>query len=258
MTFSAFVLLSGCAASGKKQTDVSTATPAAVGGDEGSGRIDNISLTDFVIGVGDTVEIGVYRHEDLDVSVKMDFSGIITYPLIGDIQVAGRSVSEFRKALKERLSEYIVDPQVSVRVAGVQSQKVIVLGEVSSPGIFPYDQNLSIIDIIAKAGGVTDDAKTEKIVLIRRGHDKLVTESYNMKEALGKGNVSAGEWVRNGDILYVPSTTLARVSGFMSKIAMILSPIVNLESGIVLWPDVKDVLSGKEGGGDSTVIISTD
>lgn len=208
---------------------------------------------DAMIGVGDTIDITVYRHDDLKKSLKIDRSGTAMYPLIGDIQLASRSVYSVRDEMQDRLARYIVNPQVTITISGVQSQKVMVLGEVKSPGLFALDTDLLISDAIAKAGGATDDAKISDIYIIRR---KVVKQDsvgakpelirFDMKDALKTGNFKNNRALQNGDIVYVPTLAIADVAWFMSQIGTIIGPVVTTETGIVLWPQALDVLRGKK------------
>ena len=236
-------LLIGCASTGIKTKEENTEKAEAKDQNE---KIDNIKISEFILGIGDTIEISVYRQDDLRRIIKIDHSGRIMFPLIGDIQAAGIGIFKLRDEIKERLSKYLVDPQVVVDVSTVQSQKIMVLGEVNNPGVFTLDTDIGILESISKAGGMTRDAKIGNVLLIRKGQGKPVVMSLNLKKVLKEGDVSQNRMLQNGDIIYLPAVTIANVSRYFSHISQILSPFVNLESGIVLWPSVKDVLQGKE------------
>jgi hypothetical protein len=93
---------------------------------------------------------------------------------------------------------------------------------------------------------MTNNAKLNNVLLIRRAEGKPQIFSLNLKKAFKEGDISQNKMLQNGDILYLPAITIANVSRFFSHISQILSPFVNLESGVVLWPMVKDVLQGKD------------
>ena len=209
-------------------------------------EVGNVRISEFILGVGDTVEISVYRQDDLKRTVKIDNSGRIMFPLIGDVQAAGVGVFQLRDELRQRLSKYLVDPQVVVNISTVQSQKVMVLGEVNNPGVFTLDTEMGILESISKAGGTTRDAKMGNVLLVRRGQGKPEVASLNLKKALNEGNFSQNTNLQNGDIVYVPRVAIANVSRFFSHLSEILSPFVMFETGVVLWPTVKDVLQGKD------------
>src|SRR3989337_4229325 len=235
-------LLIGCASTGIKTKEENTEKAEAKDQNE---KIDNIKISEFILGVGDSINITVYRHDDLQRSVRIDNSGRIMLPLIGDVQAAGVGIFKIRDEIKERLSKYLIDPQVLVAISTVQSQKIMVLGEVNNPGVFALDTDMDILEAISKAGGMTKDAKMANVLLIRRGQGRPEVTSLNLKKVFKGGDVSQNLLLQNGDIAYLPAVTIANISRYFSHISQILAPFVSFESGVVLWPMVKDVLQGK-------------
>ena len=238
-------LLIGCASTSINTKDENTKNTGGENPNEHTEKIDNIKISEFILGVGDTIEISVYRQDDLKRIIKIDHSGRIMFPLIGDVQAAGIGIFKLRDEIKERLSKYLVDPQVVVDVSTVQSQKIMVLGEVNNPGVFALDTDMDILEALSKAGGMTKDAKIANVLLIRRGQGRPEVMSLNLKKVLKGGDISQNLILKNGDIAYLPAVTIANVSRYFSHISQILAPFVSFESGVVLWPMVKDVLQGK-------------
>lgn len=206
---------------------------------------EKVKLSEFILGIGDTVDISVFRHDELKKSVKIDSTGMMMFPLIGDIKASGKGIYQLRDELMERLAKYVVNPQVSISISSVQSQKVMILGEVNSPSVITLDVDMSVMEAITKAGGMTEDAKMENVLLIRKKKGKPEMVSLNLKKAYKEGDLSSNVTLKSGDIVYLPAVALADTSWFFSHLSKILSPIVSLESGIVLWPQVTDVLEGK-------------
>lgn len=127
-------------------------------------------------------------------------NGKLFFPLVGETQAAGLTVSEFRQQLTQRLSKYIKDPQIDVDVAGFRSQKVFVSGEVKNPGVIPItDQPMRITDAIGLAGGLTQEADLYNLVLTR-GKDSA---PINLDRIYYGGDTSANLLLKNGDILGV-------------------------------------------------------
>lgn len=242
-------LLIGCTSTGISTVNSKEEKTTAEEQQENDEKINNVKMSEFILGVGDTIEISVYRQEDLQRTVKIDNSGKIMFPLIGDVQAAGVGVFKLRDEIKGRLSKYLVDPQVIIDISIVQSQKVMVLGEVNNPGVFTLDSDFSVIDAISKAGGMTHDAKLGNVLLIRRKDGKSGVVSLDLKKTLKGEDLSGNVTLQNGDIVYLPAVAIANASRYFSHISQILSPFVNLESGIVLWPQVKSVLKGGDGMG---------
>ncbi|MBZ0157689.1 MAG: polysaccharide export protein [Alphaproteobacteria bacterium] len=238
------LLGAGCASTGA-QGKGGEQEKALSASDEKGEKIDNLKISEFILGNGDSVDISVYRQDDLKRTAKIDLSGRIMFPLIGDVQVSGKSIYKIRDEMQERLSKYVVNPQVIISITAVQSQKVVLLGEVKTPGVYTLDYDLNISEAIARAGGLSDNAKSSAVVLLRREGSKQTTTAVDVKRILDSGDLSGDILLRNGDIVYVPKRTLANVSWLMSHISQILSPFISTETGIVLWPQVKDVLQGK-------------
>lgn len=210
----------------------------------------------FVLGPGDSIDIAVYRHDDLKRSVKVDLSGKTMFPLIGDVDIAGKDVFRLRDELTDRLSYYIKDPQVLINITATSSQKVVVLGEVKTPGVLTLDTDMTIMEVVARAGGLSSDAKGSEAALIRRVGGASKVTKIDLSSAILEGDsVSRDMVARPGDIIYVPRSKIADVAWLFSQITSILAPIVTLEGGIVLAPQVSDALHGT--GGSSTLSIPT-
>lgn len=122
---------------------------------------------DYQIGPQDLLEVNVFEAPELNRSLRVSASGKISMPLIGSVQAAGLTVAELEKNLGEKYSEYIEEPQVGVLVSAVQSHPVSVLGAVKNPGTFQLQTPTTLLQILAKAGGLTADAGGE--VWIMRG-----------------------------------------------------------------------------------------
>ena len=238
------VLFAGCASTDSRDKDLRAANPEQGDNKTDTGKLENVTLSEFMLGIGDSIEVAVYRHDELKRTAKVDISGKIMFPLIGDVVVAGKGVYELRDYLQQRFSRYIVDPQVIINVTGVQSHKIIVTGEVGSPGIFNIDSPIRVSEAIFKAGGITTNAKSSNILLIRGKNQNASIFSIDLDNIIKRGDTSKDRMLQKGDIVYVPATTIADVSKFFSQFSQILGTIVNLESGIVLWPQVKDALKG--------------
>lgn len=251
----AVLFFSACASTGTKPLTPDQHKSESKESEAISGQAEKINISQFILGVGDTIEISVYRHDDLKKSLKIDSSGMIMFPLIGDVRAAGKGVFELRDEIQRNLSKYLIGAQVTISVTAVQSQKIMVLGEVGNPGILTLDSQLNVMEAISKSGGMTDDAKLSNVLLIRRGKEKAEVYSLNLKKAFKNGDLSQNKILQSGDIVYLPAVTIANVSWYFSHLSKILSPIVLLESGIVLWPQVENVLNGTSDS--QTTIIPT-
>ncbi len=139
--------------------------PLIVSGEASAGAVR-------VLGPGDTVVVTVFGHGDLSARVTITADGTISLPLLGEIPVAGRSPSELQAVVRDGLRDggYLARPQVAVDVVTVRSQVVSLLGEVQRPGRYVIEGDLTVLELLAQAGGLQDDAGPLAVVL-RRNED---------------------------------------------------------------------------------------
>jgi polysaccharide biosynthesis/export protein len=199
----------------------------------------------YILGPRDEITVNVWRNEDLRRTLQIDPSGNIQFPLVGEMKASGLTISQFRQAISLRLSKYLVDPQVDIIVSNLKNLKVYVLGEVRTPGTFEWRNGMFVWDALSQAGGFNTDADQENILLVRNENAKAVIRVLNIKSILKGENLSQDIYLENGDVIYVLPTVIADVQRFMTRLTMILSPIIAVESGIVLYPQVRNVLEGK-------------
>lgn len=123
------------------------------------------SKSQYVLGPGDLIQIHVHGEEDLSIQLRLGGDGYISYPLLGDIEAAGRTVSAVQASIRDGLSgDYLVDPDVRVYV--LEYRKIYVNGEVERPGGYEYAPGLTVRKAVAQAGGFTDLASRGKIYII--------------------------------------------------------------------------------------------
>lgn len=201
-------------------------------------------ISEFVLGVGDRIEIVVYRADDLRRVIQIDHSGKIMYPLVGDIQAAGLNLFQLRDKIYERLSAHIIDPQISIAVLSTQSQKIIVLGEVRNPGFFQAESPMTVIEAVSRAGGFTANGKQESVLLIKGGMKNPKLVRLDIKTALRKGDLTQNLILQRGDIVYVPRTFISNVDRFFTHLATIISPLVNLETGYFIGQQIDGTRGG--------------
>jgi polysaccharide export outer membrane protein len=159
------------------------------------------SPEDYRLGAGDLLKILVFDHEELSVDVRVSQTGNITYPLVGQIPVAGLSTRDAELLLARRLSEggYVKQPQISVLVSEYQSQKVSVMGQVTKPGQYPLDASKRVLDVLAMAGGVLNDTAAEDATLVRADGSRAVIDL----EKLFDGDPALNLAVQDGDTVFV-------------------------------------------------------
>lgn len=166
---------------------------------------------EYRIGVGDVLSVTVYDHPELTIPAggerpseesgsTVESDGTIFYPYVGRVPVAGRTVESVRAELQRRLANYITDPQVYVKVADFNSQKVYVTGQVDSPGVMPITNvPMTVLDAINLAGGLDSQANWHDVVLTR-GDETFHIDVYDM---LQKGELQRNRLLQDGDVLHV-------------------------------------------------------
>lgn len=224
---------------------------------DSSSEEKEVVISEFILGAGDEIEIKVYRHDDLNRRIRVPPEGKNTLPLIGEIQTKGVSVYQINEKIKEGLSNYLVNPEVSVEVTAFKGQKIFVLGEVHRPGVYQIDPPTTVLEAISNAGGFNLDGKSSSVLLVRGGPEKPEIKTLDLKKTLEKGKVSQNILLQTGDVVYVPRTFIANVDRFFQHFENIIRPIVWSEQGIILAPRVEDVFQGDSGSdnGSSNVPI---
>jgi polysaccharide biosynthesis/export protein len=162
----------------------------------------------YKIGPLDTLNIVVWRNPELSSTVTVRPDGFISTPLVEDMQAAGRNPADLSRDVEKALSKYIRDPVVSIVVAGFQgvySDQIRIVGEAAKPQTVPYRQNMTILDVMIQAGGMTDFADGNGAVLIR-GSEGGKQYGVRLKDLLKRGDISANVGMMPGDIIIVPQS----------------------------------------------------
>lgn len=211
----------------------------------------------FRVGPGDTISISVWRQDDFSTTAPVDPDGYIHYPHGFTTKVSGLTLPEIETAVGNILTQYVVNPRVSVGTVSIASRKAHILGEVRSPGSITMNVPMTILEAVASAGGYSTDAAANRILLIRREGDKITTSAVHLNlRDTNSGKFSPMTPLRANDIVYVPPSRIADMERFMDRLNTILNPIINLERGIVLQPDVEAVLNGEAETSVATTTLS--
>ena len=159
---------------------------------------------DYTIGLGDVLEVQVWKEPELSKKQAVRIDGRISMPLVGDIEVVGKSIEELKKFLEGKLGAFIADPSVSVILETNKSWRYYIIGQIKTPGEFPIDHPITLLQAIARSGGFLEWAKTDKISVVRRkdGKGAIVGFSY---DALVKGeNLEQNILIQPGDTIIIP------------------------------------------------------
>lgn len=161
----------------------------------------------YVIGPLDTLNIVVWRNPELSGTVSVRPDGRISTPLAQDIPALGRNPAELASDLEKILSKYIRDPVVTVIVTNFagSNEQIRIIGEAAKPQAVPYRQNMTVLDVIILAGGLTDFADGNKAVLVR-GAEKGKQYNVRLADLVRRGDISANVEVQPGDVLIIPQS----------------------------------------------------
>ncbi|CAN0481525.1 unnamed protein product, partial [Phaeothamnion confervicola] len=160
----------------------------------------------YTIGAADELEISVYNAVALEKKQLVRPDGKIEFPLVGELSVAGKTPEQVRVELIAGLEKVINQPEVTVIVTRYQGRKLSVTGAVREPGTFEAERSTRVVDAIAMAGGLQQNADLRGAVLMRQGHVLPVSLHRLLKEIDLRHNII----VQPGDSLYVPDVTQRR------------------------------------------------
>jgi len=184
----------------------------------------NPDIGEYTIGAGDVLSINVWGHGDLTREVVVSEKGMFSFPLIGGVEAAGLTIKELEAKLVRLFSAgYLINPYVTVRIKGYESKKVYVLGQVRSPGTYSLDKETSLIEIISRAGGVSDNAGwiIEVVRPLTRSPDKPITPEEAKKEDIIRVDVEGllggrpqdNIRIEGGDTIFVPKAAYYFIFG---------------------------------------------
>jgi polysaccharide biosynthesis/export protein len=135
----------------------------------------------FIIGADDVLAINVWKEQEVSRTVPVRSDGKISLPLVGEVTAAGRTPLQLEKDISTKLLSYMTDPEVTVIVQQINSQKYNILGQVGRPGSYPLTGMITIVDAIASAGGFRDFAKKKGVYILRldsAGHESRIPFNY--------------------------------------------------------------------------------
>lgn len=162
----------------------------------------------YKIGPLDTLNVVVWRNPELSSTVTVRPDGRISTPLVEDVLAAGKNPADLSREIETLLARVIRDPVVTVVVGGFQgvfNDQIRIVGEAAKPQSVAFRQNMTILDVMIQAGGLTDFADGNGAVLVR-GAEAGKQYSIRLKDLLKRGDISANVDVKPGDIIIVPQS----------------------------------------------------
>ena len=198
MTFIFIILMTGCSSTSAPPDTTGSATDTK----------QSEMMKEYRIGVDDVVSINVWGNEALSVQVPVRPDGMISMPLIGDVEAGGQTPAQVANDIRRRLSAYIRNPNVTVILTELKSHEYLsrirVTGAVTTPLSIPYRQGMTVLDAILAAGGVNEFASANSTKLYRRVNGKTIVMDIRLGGILNDGELATNYDLKAGDIITVP------------------------------------------------------
>lgn len=159
---------------------------------------------DYRIGPGDQLRISEWRNEDLTLPVVVLPDGYISFPLAGEIKASGKTVSELKAEIEQKLKVYIPEPTVSIMVTNVESLLIYIIGKVNRPGVFPLNTKVNVLQALAMAGGLNAFAKGGDIMVMRGEGESTQIVEFDYDEVSEGKHLEQNIVLQRGDVIVVP------------------------------------------------------
>ncbi|MBI1181730.1 MAG: polysaccharide export protein [Alphaproteobacteria bacterium] len=166
---------------------------------------------DYIIGPLDTLNVFVWRNQEVTTTVTVRPDGRISVPLIEDLPATGKTPTQLARDIEQALSKYIRNPIVTVIVSGFTgpfAQQVRVVGEATQPQAIPYRSNMTLLDVMISVGGLTEYAAGNRSTLVRYDAQHKRQEEYTVRisDLIRDGDVSANVKILPGDVIIIPES----------------------------------------------------
>jgi polysaccharide export outer membrane protein len=155
----------------------------------------------YIIGAEDLLRISVWKDENLTTDAVVRSDGMISVPLVNDVKASGLTALQLKEEITNRLKEYIPGVEVTVVVMEMRSNKVYIQGEVQKPGPQPFNGNLTVIQALALAGGLTPYADKNSIMILRASGQQL---QFDYSKVSRGRNMDQNVILKRGDTIIVP------------------------------------------------------
>ena len=159
---------------------------------------------DYVIGPEDVLTIVFWREKDLSSDVIVRPDGRISLPVLQDVTAAGLTPEQLRDSLTKTAERFVEDPNVTVVVKEINSRRVFITGQVAKPGPYNLTSPMTIVQLIALAGGLLEYADGKNIVIMRTENANPVSYRFNYKEVIERKNLKQNIQLKPGDTVLVP------------------------------------------------------
>lgn len=199
-----WIVLLALLASAAPMRAQTAANPSGPANEPASSHVAATTDPSYVIGAQDVLDIDVWKQKELTRAVEVRPDGKISLPLLNDIQASGLTPMQLAANITDGLKKFITDPQVTVIVTQINSQRVYILGEVTKPGAYPLLPGMNVLQALSSAGGFTMFANTKKIYVLRKQAGKQKKFPFNYKAVISGKHTDDNIVLRAGDQIVVP------------------------------------------------------
>lgn len=208
LTISLFsaVFMAGCANFAHKSPSASSAVDID---EQVLSQIEQMrGSADYILQPGDLVEIKVFMEDDMDRTLRISGQGTVTFPLVGNVKIAGNSVASAENVISRALKTYLKNPQISMLIKEYGNKTVYVLGQVTKPSAIqiPPERSLTVLEAISSVGGFTDVAAQSKVRVLREKDGKHQSIDIDISQITKVGNKSLDIALQPGDVVFVPQS----------------------------------------------------
>ncbi|WP_336366675.1 XrtA/PEP-CTERM system exopolysaccharide export protein [Marinobacter sp. C2H3] len=176
--------------------------------------VSELAPEPYLIGVGDTVSVHVWRNPELTQSIVVRPDGYISMPLMGDVKADGKEPEALASEISKALGEFIRTPEVTVMVTNPASKefrnRVRITGQVAEPQSVAFQPGMTVLDLVLIAGGVTDFAADDRAVLHREVNGEYKSYELDLEAILTDGDMTTNHALQPGDVISVPRKQLFR------------------------------------------------
>ena len=197
----AAAIVIGFAVSGEAQTSLASQQAAPANAAAPSG----VTLpAGYLIGPEDVLTIVVWREKDMSTDAVVRPDGLISIPLLNDLQAAGLTPDQLKASIEKLASKLMAEPNATVIVKAINSRKVHIVGNVIKGGTFPLTGEMTVLQLIAQAGGLQEWADSKHITVMRKENGKDVALKFNYNDVVKQKNLQQNVLLKPGDTVIVP------------------------------------------------------
>jgi polysaccharide biosynthesis/export protein len=162
------------------------------------------AVESYTVGSGDVLHVDVWQEQEVSQIAVVRPDGNISLPLINEVKVSGLTPLQIQDLISQKLKSFVNDPKVTVTVAEIHSKRAFITGEVTRPGEYSLNTQITVLQLIAQAGGFTAFAKTERVVVLRMANGTEQRLKFRYKEVVHGKNVEQNITLQPGDTVVVP------------------------------------------------------